>query len=150
MAYQKDLQSLFHDYEKHIGRPGLPRDAIDWGVANGRVAEPKLDPRAKLVSDLKDALRTEKRVDANGREYHVNAAITFTDDGGVQTALWGGVDSPSTPDAFLVEHVGQRRKAIGYDCKQLKDTVDHITSKRPSLRKHYEQTPLIFDFTDDL
>ena len=53
MAYQKQLQALFHDYEKHIGGPGTLRDAVRWGLKNGRLAEPKFDPEAALMSDLR-------------------------------------------------------------------------------------------------
>ena len=145
MAYQKQLQALFHDYEKHIGGPGTLRDAVRWGLKNGRLAEPKFDPEAALMSDLKSALRAETRTDDQGREYHANAAVTFTDDGGIQAALWGDLDRKTTPHEFLVEMVAQRRKGILDDRDRLKSTVDHINDAHPD--KHIQ---LVLDFTEDV
>lgn len=145
-TYKKQMQALWHDYEKHHGGPGTLRDAVEWGLRIGRIAEPKLDPVAALVSDMKDALRAETRVDGDGRAYRANAAIRFTSDGGVQESLWGDVDLSSTPDNFLVEHFAQRRKGIVDDCTKLKDDVDHANSTGRAMA----QLPLILDFTEDV
>lgn len=146
MTHKKQLTALFHEYERHIGRPATLRDVVEWGLGQGRIVEPQLDPVAALVSDMKDALRAETRVDDEGREYRANAAITFTNDGGIQESLWGDVDLNTTSDKFMIEHFGQRRKGILDDCVKLKDDVDHFNDHRYGKEPHQ----LVLDFTDDV
>jgi hypothetical protein len=146
ITYKKRLQLLWHEYEKHIGRPAKLRDAVQWGLANGKLTEPRMDPIAKLVSDMKDAVRSETSTDDQGREYRVNASVTFVGSDGVQDSLWGNVDSPATPHEFVVEHFAQCRKGILDDCAKLKTSVDHYTDAHPE-RPRYQ---LVLDFTDDV
>jgi|SRR5579871_5664502 len=146
VTYKKQLQTLFDEYERTIGRPGTPRDAIEWGLENGKIALPQLDPKSALIDDMKDALRTKTRTDAAGREYRAYASITFTGDGGVQESLWGDVDLRSTPPEFMIEHFGQRRKSIIDDCVKLKADVDHYNGGAPQQLSF----DLILDFTDDV
>jgi hypothetical protein len=146
VTYRKRLTTAFHDYEDFIGRPGTLRDAIDWGIETGRIAIPQIDPKAALIDDLKDALRAETRIDNDGREYRVNAAVKYTSEGGVQEGWWGDVDRKTTPDEFQVENFSQRRKGIVADCAKLQDDVDHFNAKRdPS-----KWVQLVLDFTDDV
>jgi hypothetical protein len=146
IPYTKRLQMLFHEYERQLGKPGTPRDAVMWGLRNGKLAEPKPDPVAILVADLKDALRTETRKDVNGIEYRANAAVTYTSSGGIQESLWGDIDRASTPHDFVTEHIGQRRKGIVDDCSKLKADVDHYNGAHPERPR----IQLILDFTDDV
>jgi hypothetical protein len=146
ITYKKRLQMLWHEYERQIGRPARLRDAIQWGLQNGKLVEPQLDPIAKLVSDLKDAVRSETNTDDQGREYRVNASVTFASEDGIQDSLWGNVDSPATPHDFVVAHFGQRRKGILDDCAKLKASVDHYMDAHPD-RPRYQ---LVLDFTDDV
>lgn len=146
ITYTKRLQQLFHEYERHLGKPGTLRDAIQWGLLNGKIEEPKLDPVAALVTDLKNALRAETRLDNQGNEYRANAAVTFTTDGGVQQSLWGDVDRSSTPHDFMIEHFGQRRKGIVDDCVKLKADVDHYNGAHPTRKK----VQLELNFTEDV
>lgn len=146
ITYKKRLQMVWHEYERHIGRPGKPRDAIKWALENGKLTEPKLDPTAKLVSDLKDAVRSETSIDQAGREYRMNASVTFIGNDGVQDSLWGNVDSPATPHAFVVEHFAQRRKGIVDDCVKLKADVDHYNS----VHSERDAIQLVLNFDDDV
>jgi hypothetical protein len=143
-TYNKQLQAIFHEYEAQNGGPGPLRDAVEWGLREGRLVAPKFDPISALVQEFKGALRAEMRVDDDGREYRANAAIKFTNDGGIQESLWGDSDRASTPTAFLIESFGQRRKGIAADCTKLKDDVDHMLATRGAAYQ------LILDFTDDV
>lgn len=146
ISYNKRLQDMFHEFERTVGRPGTPREAVEWGLRNGRLTEPLLDPKAALIADVKTALRAETRTDAQGREYRANAALTFTNDGGVQDALWGDIDLHTTPRDHVIEHFGQRRKGIVDDCVKLKADLDHYNDAH----REMEQLPLILDFSDDV
>jgi hypothetical protein len=142
----EQMQRLFHDYEKHIGKPATLAAAMEWGLANGRASLPEVDPRSIFIRDMKNALRSETAIDDEGREYRVNAAVTFTADGGIQEAFWGSVDSKTTAGDFVSEWIGQRRKGIVDDCVKLKTDVDHYNSTHRS-RKPIQ---LVLDFTDDV
>jgi hypothetical protein len=146
VTHTEQLQLLFHDYEKHLGKPATLPAAIEWGLANGRIAEPKPDPKAILIRDMRNALRAETSTDAEGREYRVNAAVTFTRGGGIQESFWGTVDLKTTPEEFLSEWIGQRRKGVVDDCAKIKADVDHINTTYPD-RKPIQ---LVLDFTDDV
>lgn len=143
----KRLQDLFHEYEAHIGKPGSLRDAIEWGLTQGKVELPKIDAVTALVNDMKDALRSETRIDDQGNEYRANAAITFTKGGGIQQSLWGSVDRATTPHEFMVEHFGQRRKQSVDDCWKLKCDIDHYNSMRKPGEAGHQTS---FDFTEDM
>jgi len=146
VTYKKRLQMLFHEYQDMKRGPGTLRDVIEWALQNDKIPLPQIDPRKALISDLKDALQTEKRVDAHGNEYRANAAVTFTNDGGIQDSWWGDVDRITTEPHFMLEHFGQRRKGILADCMNLKKDVDHyngIAGEQLGFR-------LILDFTDDV
>lgn len=147
ITYKKRLQNLFHEYEQHLGRPGTLRDAIQWGLDNGKIVAPKIDPVAALVTDLKDALRSETRTDDQGREYRANAAVTYTNEGGVQQSLWASVDLTTTPYEFVVEHFAQRRKGIVDDNVKLKADVDHYNG---TLADQGKWIQLVLDYTDDV
>ena len=147
VKYNKRLQDLFHEYETSLGRPGTLPDAVRWGLANGKISEPKLDPVAALVTDLKHALRSETRTDRDGRAYRANAAVTYTNDGGVQESLWGSVDLNTTPYSFVVEHFAQRRKGVVDDNVKLKTDVDHYNSTLTDKKKWIQ---LVLDYTDDV
>jgi hypothetical protein len=145
-TYKDQLRELFHEHEQHIGRPSTLPAALKWGLETGRIVEPHVDPLTVLIKDMRDALRDETRVDAQGREYRVNAAITFTRNGGMQESLWGSVDLQTTPRDFVAEHFAQRRKGIVDDCVKLKTDVDHYNGAHRDM----EQLPLILDFNDDV
>lgn len=146
VTYNEQLQEVFHDYERQLGKPGTLHDAIDWGLRNGRMMEPKVDPKAVLIREMRNALRAEMRVDEDGREYRANAAVTYTSTGGVQESLWGSVDLDTTPHEFVEEHFGQRRKGIADDCYKYKTDGDHYNSTHRGMT----QIPLILDFTEDV
>src|ERR1700753_1806720 len=77
-TYEKRLQQLFHEFQEHIGGPGSLNEAVEWGLATGRIAEPQVDKKAILRADLARALQREKRTDSEGREYRANQSITLT------------------------------------------------------------------------
>jgi hypothetical protein len=144
--HNKQLIDVFREYEAQIGKPGTPRDAVIWAFGQGKIREPSFDPVKAATRDLRNALRNETRVDEHGREYRANAAVTFTNDGGVQESLWGDVDRRTTPHEFMVEHFAQRRRGIVNDCAKLKADVDHYNGTRPGR----EMVQLVLDFGDDV
>ncbi|MGO9663691.1 MAG: hypothetical protein ACLP66_10315 [Polyangia bacterium] len=146
MTDRERLQAVYHEYESQLGKPGTLRDAVDWGLANGKLSEPQIDPKRLLIRNMGGALRSETSIDACGREYRVNAAVTYTKTGGVQESLWGSVDLQTTPREFVSEHFQQRRKGIVDTCVRLKADVDHYNDAHPRM----EQLPLILDFADDV
>lgn len=144
IPYSKRLQLVWHEYERHIGGPGKLRDALAWGLETGRLSLPRIDPKKKLLRDMKEAVRSETATDDRGREYRVNANVTFVGKDGIQESLCGNIDSPTTPHDFVVEYFEQSRKGIEDTCYRLKMKVDHYTDAHPD-RDPYQ---LILDFTD--
>jgi hypothetical protein len=144
--YNKRLQLVWREYEKHIGGPGKLRDALEWGLTTGRLSLPSIDPRKKLLRDMKEAVRSETAKDDQGREYRVNAAVTFVGDDGIQESLYGNIDATTTPHEFVVEYFEQSRKGVADTCYRLKIKVDHYTDAHPD-RQPYQ---LILDFADDV
>jgi hypothetical protein len=140
------MQQLWHDYERHLGGPGKLRDAVNWGLDTGRLQLPRIDPKKKLLRDMKEAIRGEEATDERGIKYHVNASVTFVGQGGIQESFWGNIDSPLTPHEFVVEHFAQCRKGIVDNCYQLKRKVDHYTAAHPD-RPAYQ---LVLTFDDDV
>lgn len=87
-TYKEQLQKAWHEYEKDHGSvPATARDAVQWAVERGLIAEPEVDPLAKLAADMADALREEYATDAQGRRYRVNHAVRVTK-AGVQYTFW--------------------------------------------------------------
>jgi hypothetical protein len=146
MTDREQLQTVYHEYERQLGRPGTLHNAVDWGLANGKLAEPEIDPRKLLIRNMGSALRAETDTDAAGREYRINAAVTYTRAGGVQESLWGSVDLQTTAREFVAEHFQQRRKGVVATCVRLKADVDHYNDTHRKM----QQLPLILDFTDDV
>ncbi|HEX7477596.1 MAG TPA: hypothetical protein VF331_07305 [Polyangiales bacterium] len=146
ITYNKRLQLVWREYEAHLGGPGKIDDAVAWGLETGRLTEPRLDPKKKLRRDMKDAVRSEVAADDQGREYRVNASVTFVGDDGIQESLFGNIDSPTTPHEFVVEHFEQRRKDLVFTGYRLKIKVDHYNGAHPDREPHQ----LILDLTDDV
>lgn len=144
----EDLTAVFHDYERQMKRPGNLREVIDWGRSTGQLEDPEIDVVSILMSKMKKALQAETSVDDQGREYRVNASVTFTNNGGIQESLWGSVDLNTTPRDFVIEHFAQRRKGIVDTCDRLKIDVDHFNGAQA--KKGQLPLPLILDFTDDV
>ncbi len=145
MSKSEEYQRVWHDYETaYGGTPATPREIVDWGVARGLLALPKIDPRAQLAEDMARAMREEYRTDPHtGRRYRANHAVRVTADG-VQFALWADMRSASRN--HMVKAFAQRRQQIVGDCLQLKTDVDVFNATR----SFDEPVQLVLDFTDDI
>lgn len=142
--YYEQLQRIWHQYHAEMGDiPSSARDAVAWGVAQGLIVPPSIDPLDQLAEDMATALREEYKTDKHGRRYRVNHAVRVTK-AGVQYTFWGVMDSSDRP--FMEKAFAQRRKQIVGDCLQLKTDVDVYNDK------HHEQDPigLVLDFRDDV
>lgn len=142
--YKEQLQHVWHQYENEHGHvPASLREAVQWGVARGMIQTPDVDPLAKLVEDMSDALREEYATDAAGRRYRVNHAVRVTR-AGVQYTLWGVMKD--APREHMQKAFIQRREQIVGDCVQLATDVEAYNAMKS------DQPPLqmIFDFRDDV
>ena len=119
------------------------REVVAWGVRNGLLTTPDIDPLHILAEDMSKALREEYRKDKYGRKYRVNHAVRGTKAGAQQT-LWGALDS--SPRQFMEKSFAQRRKQIVGDCLQLKTDIDVFNDKHP------KENPIqvVLNFTEDV
>jgi hypothetical protein len=143
-TYKEQLQKAWHEYEKDHGSvPSTARDAVQWAVERGLIAEPEVDPLAKLAADMADALREEYATDAQGRRYRVNHAVRVTKAGVQYTfrAIMKDAPREHMQKAFI-----QRREQIVGDCVQLATDVEAYNA----IKSDQPPIPMLFDFRDDV
>jgi hypothetical protein len=143
-TYKEQLQRVWHKYvELHGTEPATAREAVQWGVLQGLLKAPEVDPLGKLTEDMASALREEYATDAEGRRYRLNHAVRVTR-GGVQYTFWaimGDAPREHMQKAFI-----QRREQIVDDCVQLATDVEAYNA----MRKEQPPIPMLFDFRDDV
>ena len=142
--YKEQLQRVWHLYEREHGYlPESLREAVKWGVSLGMIEAPDVDPLAKLVEDMADALREEYATDAQGRRYRVNHAVRVTK-AGVQYTFWAIMKD--APREHMQKAFIQRREQIVGDCVQLATDVEAYNAMKS------DQPPIqmLFDFRDDV
>lgn len=143
-TYKEQLQKAWHEYEKgHGSVPATARDAVQWAVERGLIAEPEVDPLAKLAADMADALREEYATDAQGRRYRVNHAVRVTK-AGVQYTFWAMMKD--APREHMQKAFIQRREQIVGDCVQLATDVEAYNA----IKSDQPPIPMLFDFRDDV
>ena len=143
-TYKEQLQRVWHLYEEtHGAVPATAREAVQWGVLNGLIKAPEVDPLAKLAEDMSTALREEYATDAEGRRYRVNHAVRVTR-GGVQYTFWAMMEA--APREHMQKAFIQRREQIVDDCVQLATDVEAYNS----MKKDQTPIPMLFDFRDDV
>lgn len=143
-TYKEQLQKAWHAYEKEHGSvPATTRDAVQWAVERGLIAEPEVDPLAKLAADMADALREEYATDAQGRRYRVNHAVRVSK-AGVQYTFWAIMKD--APREHMQKAFIQRREQIVGDCVQLATDVEAYNA----MKSDQPPIPMLFDFRDDV
>jgi len=143
-TYNEQLQNIWRIYESRNDRaPATAREAVEWGVREGLIELPQLDPYDKLAEDMSRALREEYRTDEHGRRYRVNHAVRVTK-AGVQYTFWAIMGY--APREHMEKAFAQRREQIIGDCVQLKTDVDVYNE----MNKDEDPIQLILDFTDDV
>ena len=142
--YSEQLQGIWHEYERAHGYlPATARDAIKWGVEQGMMVVPEIDPYDKLAEDMSRALREEYATDAVGRRYRKNHAVRVTKSG-VQHTMWAMLET--APRQHMQKAFIQRREQIVGDCMQLSVDVEVYNDRN----KEQPPIPMLFDFRDDL
>lgn len=142
--YKEQLQYVWRKYEaEHGSVPATAREAVSWGVRQGMIDLPEVDPLDKLASDMSTALREEYAEDKEGRRYRVNHAVRVSK-GGVQYTFWAIMKD--APREHMQKAFIQRREQIVGDCVQLNTDVEAYNGI------HTEQRPIqmLFDFRDDI
>lgn len=144
MTYKEQLQRVWHKYEaKHGQLPATARDAVHWGVLNGLIEMPEVDPLAKLAEDMAGALREEYAIDDAGRRYRVNHAVRVSK-GGVQHTFWAIMKD--APREHMQKAFVQRREQIVGDCVQLATDVEAYNA----MNEEQPPIPMLLDFRDDV
>lgn len=143
-TYNHQLQNVWHQYAKMHGQvPATTREAVQWGIKNGLITAPEIDPLSKLAEDMSAALREEYATDNQGRRYRVNHAVRITKSG-VQFTFWAIMKD--APRSHMQKAFIQRREQIVGDCTQLDTDVEvynEMKSDQPPIQIH-------FDFRDDV
>jgi hypothetical protein len=143
-TYKEQLQRIWHLYEqKHGSVPSTAREAVQWGVQNGLIEIPEVDPFAKLAEDMATALREEYATDSSGRRYRVNHAVRVTQKG-VQYTFWAMMHD--APREHMQKAFIQRREQIVGDCVQLATDVEAYND----MKADQPPIPMLFDFRDDV
>jgi hypothetical protein len=143
-TYKEQLQRVWHEYEQTHGHiPASLREAVQWGVSKRMIQAPEVDPLAKLIEDMSDALREEYATDAEGRRYRVNHAIRVTR-AGVQYTFWAVMKD--APREHMQKAFIQRREQIVGDCVQLATDVEAYNA----MKSDQPPIPMLFDFRDDV
>lgn len=138
------LQRVWRLFEEsHDKAPASAREVVAWGVAQGLLYPPTIDPLDVLAGDMARALREQYATDEQGRRYRVNHAVRVTR-GSVQHTMWGMLGEVGRP--FMEQAFYQRREQIVGDCVQLRVDVDVFNDKNAE----EEPIPLVLDFTDDV
>lgn len=135
---------VFDRYSTEVDSSPTPLEEVaQWAVMNG-LYKPNLKTVVQMCrDDMADALRQEKRVDAEGRTYRAKLSVR-TSIGGTQISLWA--DTDLAPRSFIEKSTHQRRRQIAGQCYQLKQDVDHFNSARAG----DSPIQLVLDFTDDV
>jgi hypothetical protein len=138
------FQAVWREYEHLHGHvPSTLREAVEWGVRQGRLRVPAVDPYDILADDMSKALREEYKTDRKGRRYRVNHAVRATR-GGVQHTFWAVMGF--APPEHMTRAFTQRREQIVGDCVQLRTDVDAYND----MSNGEETIQLVLDFTDDV
>jgi len=142
--YSEQLQRVWRLYEKEHGSlPSTAREAVAWGVVQGLLQVPEVDPLAKLAEDMSTALREEYAIDKLGRRYRVNHAVRVTR-GGVQYTFWAIMKD--APREHMQKAFIQRREQIVGDCVQLYTDVEAYNG----FNDGEKPIQMLFDFRDDI
>lgn len=138
------MQSIFDRYlAQREGEP-VSLDAVaEWAVSE-RLFFPEPRSVVKLCRDaLAESLRSQKRVDEDGREYR--AMISVRENvGGAQLTLWADLDT--APKSFVKKAFAQRRRSIVDDCYQVKQAVDHYNVTRAA----GDNIQMVLNFEEDV
>jgi len=138
------MQKVWRLYEEsHDRAPASARQVAAWGVQEGLLHLPMIDPIDVLASDMARALREQYATDDQGRRYRVNHAVRVSK-GSVQHTMWGMIGEVGR--SFMEQAFYQRREQIVGDCVQLRVDVDVFNDANAD----DEPIPLILDFTDDV
>jgi hypothetical protein len=143
-TYKEQLQRVWHLYEeKHGALPATAREAVQWGISNGMIEVPQVDPISQLTEDMATALREEYATDEQGRRYRVNHAVRITRSG-VQYTFWAIMKD--APRDHMQKAFIQRREQIVGDCVQLATDVGAYND----MKQDQPPIPMLFDFRDDV
>ncbi|MES2253647.1 MAG: hypothetical protein V4559_01255 [Pseudomonadota bacterium] len=144
MTKNEQLQRAWHMYEKLNGQiPSSAREASIWGVQQGLISLPDVDPYDVLADDMARALREEYAKDREGRRYRVNHAVRVTRRG-VQYTMWAILQA--APRAHMQKAFIQRREQVVGDLVQLATDVEVYND----MNKEIEPIQLVLDFTHDV
>lgn len=143
-TFTQQMINVFDRYAAEVDPSPTPlEDVAEWAVTKG-LYRPNLRTLVQLCrDDMADALRQDKRVDAQGRTYRAKISVRQWV-GGTQLSLWA--DADLAPRLFVEKSVNQRRRQIASDCYQLKQDVDHFNFARGG----DEPIQLPLDFADDV
>jgi len=140
----EQFQKVWKQYEcEHNHTPASARAVAEWGVSQGLISLPTIDPLDVLSGQVSRALREEYATDHKGRKYRQNHAIRVSKNG-VQYTMWGVMGF--APHAHMEMAFTQRREQIVGDCHQLKIDVDVYNDKNPDQTR----IQLVLDFTEDV
>jgi hypothetical protein len=142
MTKEERYQYIVKKYQEEHGYDGADLKLVaKWAEEHGLLRAPKIDPYDVLAKDLKNALRSERRMH-NGKSYRSKVAGKFKDGNGKQRSLWYDLDE--SPAEHVERAFVQRREAIVGEVYQLHIDIDVFNEKRG---RRYQ---LELNFEDDI
>ena len=144
-SYSKQMQKIVDDY-RLAGEawPASAKTMAAWAIRTARWELPASAAINRCAEDLAAAMREEYFVDRKGRRARRLHPVQRRDSEGGQLVLWD--DMRTAPREHMQLSFQQKRKAIFWDCHQVKVDLDTYNDLRPE----EENIEMVFDFTMDL
>jgi hypothetical protein len=145
MSYSEQLRKVWKQYREEVSTDPVDlRTVAAWAIEQKLWTPRPIDLSASLANDLAQALREEKRIDKEGREYRANIPVRSRAKNGVSLFEWADIDDAPRP--HVEKNVQQERRSIASDCYALLMKVEHYNAHHPE----EEPIQLILAFDDDI
>ncbi|MGH9962862.1 MAG: hypothetical protein ACREBC_38055 [Pyrinomonadaceae bacterium] len=138
------LQEIVRKYQNAGNAwPTSPKEIARWAIANKHWMPQPEAIINQCAEQLSRAMAAEYFTDEQGRRVRAKHAVVFPE-GQKQLVLWDDIRTAEPKHIEIA--LQQRRHHILYECKQLKNDVDHYNENRNPPRP----IQMVFDFTLDL
>jgi hypothetical protein len=145
MSYTEKLRDLWKRYRDEVSSDPVDLKTVaSWAIEQELWFPRPIDLNTSLANDLAQALREEKRVDKEGREYRANIPVRSRAKDGTSLFEWADIDD--APRLHVEKNVQQERRSIASDCYALMMKVEHYNATHPN----EEPIQLILQFEDDI
>jgi len=145
MSYTEKLRVLWKRYRDEVSTDPVDLKTVAaWAIEQELWVPRPIDLSTSLANDLAQALREEKRVDKEGREYRANIPVRSRAKDGKTLFEWADIDDAPRP--HVEKNVQQERRSVASDLYALMMKVEHYNASHPD----EDPIQLILQFDDDI